>query len=109
MSELSVKVAWITGASRGLGKAMALALSDAGATIALVARDAAKLHEIREEIVGRGGAANVFLTDITRETSACFLCSESAGFATGTDILIDGGWCARQRVAERVGFEPSFA
>jgi NAD(P)-dependent dehydrogenase (short-subunit alcohol dehydrogenase family) len=26
---------------------------------------------------------------------ACYLCSEAAGFITGTDILIDGGWCAR--------------
>jgi NAD(P)-dependent dehydrogenase (short-subunit alcohol dehydrogenase family) len=26
---------------------------------------------------------------------ASFLCSEAAGFITGTDILIDGGWCAR--------------
>jgi NAD(P)-dependent dehydrogenase (short-subunit alcohol dehydrogenase family) len=26
---------------------------------------------------------------------ACYLCSESAGFITGTDILIDGGWTAR--------------
>jgi NAD(P)-dependent dehydrogenase (short-subunit alcohol dehydrogenase family) len=26
---------------------------------------------------------------------ACFLCSDAAGFITGTDILIDGGWCAR--------------
>jgi NAD(P)-dependent dehydrogenase (short-subunit alcohol dehydrogenase family) len=28
-------------------------------------------------------------------TLACYLCSESASFITGTDILIDGGWCAR--------------
>jgi len=61
MSELSVKVAWITGASRGLGKAMALALSDAGTTIALVARDAAKLHgrEGREGSGERGRARGV--------------------------------------------------
>ncbi len=26
---------------------------------------------------------------------ACYLCSEAAGFITGTDILIDGGWTAR--------------
>jgi len=41
---LSGKIALITGASRGLGKAMALALSSAGATIALVARNADKLE-----------------------------------------------------------------
>jgi NAD(P)-dependent dehydrogenase (short-subunit alcohol dehydrogenase family) len=26
---------------------------------------------------------------------ACYLCSDTAGFITGTDIVIDGGWCAR--------------
>ena len=41
---LSGKTALITGASKGLGRAMALALAEAGAHVALVSRDEAKLH-----------------------------------------------------------------
>lgn len=51
---LKDKVAVITGASRGLGRAMALALADAGVRLALVARDEAKLAEVAVEARGRG-------------------------------------------------------
>jgi NAD(P)-dependent dehydrogenase (short-subunit alcohol dehydrogenase family) len=47
---LDGRVALVTGASRGLGKAMALALAGAGATVALAGRDAATLHPVAEEI-----------------------------------------------------------
>jgi NAD(P)-dependent dehydrogenase (short-subunit alcohol dehydrogenase family) len=64
---LSGKIALITGASRGLGRAMALALSSAGATIALVARSADKLEAVQNEIQQRGGTASFFLADVTQE------------------------------------------
>jgi len=48
--DLTGKTALITGASKGLGKAMALALARAGASIALVSRDQAKLAEVQSEI-----------------------------------------------------------
>ena len=47
---LDGKTALITGASKGLGKAMALSLSEAGATIALVSRDEQKLAAVKSEI-----------------------------------------------------------
>jgi NAD(P)-dependent dehydrogenase (short-subunit alcohol dehydrogenase family) len=65
--KLSGKIALITGASRGLGKAMALALSSAGATIALVARNTDKLEAVQNEIQLSGGSASFFLADVTRE------------------------------------------
>ena len=58
---LDGKIALITGASKGLGKAMALALSQAGATIALVSRDEAKLQGVKREIEDSGGKAEFFL------------------------------------------------
>ena len=64
---LSGKAALITGASKGLGKAMALALSEAGASIALVSRDEAKLNEVAKEIHDGGGHAEVFAADVTNE------------------------------------------
>ena len=57
----------ITGGSRGLGEAMALALSDAGAQIAVVARDVMRLESVRAAIAQRGGTAEIFTGDVTRE------------------------------------------
>ena len=61
------KTALITGASKGLGKAMALALAQGGAAIALVSRDEARLNEVAAEIRGSGGKAEVFAADVTDE------------------------------------------
>jgi NAD(P)-dependent dehydrogenase (short-subunit alcohol dehydrogenase family) len=69
MSEkkLGGKVAVITGASRGLGKAMALALGGAGADVALVARDMRQLEQVASEIGQAGGRAKALQADITQE------------------------------------------
>jgi NAD(P)-dependent dehydrogenase (short-subunit alcohol dehydrogenase family) len=65
--DLTSKTAVITGASRGLGEAMAHALAGAGAQIALVARDVARLESVREELVSNGGIAETFRADVTLE------------------------------------------
>jgi NAD(P)-dependent dehydrogenase (short-subunit alcohol dehydrogenase family) len=64
---LDGKVAVITGASRGLGKAMALALGAAGAAVALVSRDLAKLNEVAGAVKKAGGQAQVFPADVAEE------------------------------------------
>jgi len=66
-NNLSGKIAVITGASKGLGKAMALALSQAGAAIALVSRDKEKLAGVEREILDSGGKAAVFTADVRDE------------------------------------------
>jgi len=65
--ELKGRTAVVTGGSRGLGEAMAIALSDAGAQIALVARDVKRLESVRDAIAQRGGTADIFTADVTRE------------------------------------------
>ena len=65
--ELQGRTAVITGGSRGLGEAMAIALSDAGAQIALVARDVKRLQAVRDAITHRGGTADIFTADVTQE------------------------------------------
>ncbi len=65
--DLKGRTAVITGGSRGLGEAMALALSDAGAQIAVVARDVKRLESVRAAIAQRGGTAEIFTGDVTRE------------------------------------------
>jgi NAD(P)-dependent dehydrogenase (short-subunit alcohol dehydrogenase family) len=65
--DLSGRTAVITGASRGLGESMARALSEAGAQIALVARDVKRLESVRDAIAEAGGTAALFVGDVTRE------------------------------------------
>ena len=65
--DLSGKTAVITGGSRGLGEAMAKSLSEAGAQIALVARDVQRLEAVRTAIALEGGTAAIFAGDVTRE------------------------------------------
>lgn len=64
---LNGKVAVVTGASRGLGKSMALALAAEGVNLALVARDRAKLDETAAEARSRGARVEVIQADITQE------------------------------------------
>lgn len=64
---LNNRVAVITGASRGLGRAMALSLAEAGAKLALVARDTAKLEETAAAVRALGAQAEIFTADVSQE------------------------------------------
>jgi NAD(P)-dependent dehydrogenase (short-subunit alcohol dehydrogenase family) len=65
---LEGKTALVTGASRGLGKAIALALAGAGARIVLVARDMELLNQTAESVRALGRQAFTFQTDVTSES-----------------------------------------
>jgi len=65
--DLTGRTAVITGGSRGLGEAMAKSLAEAGATIALVARDKSRLERVRDAITASGGTADLFTADVTEE------------------------------------------
>jgi NAD(P)-dependent dehydrogenase (short-subunit alcohol dehydrogenase family) len=66
-TRLDGKIAVITGASRGLGKAMALALGEAGASLAMVSRDAVALEQAVAEVRARGAEAEGFPADVSQE------------------------------------------
>ena len=84
------RTALITGASKGLGKAMALALSEAGAALALMSRDETKLNEVARMIRDGGGRAEVFVADVAEETQVQQSCAAFAGMFNGRlDILIN--------------------
>lgn len=65
--DLSGKVALVTGASKGLGKAIALALAEAGARVALTSRDETLLGEVARTIRAGGAQAEVFPADVSDE------------------------------------------
>ncbi|HYI93446.1 MAG TPA: SDR family NAD(P)-dependent oxidoreductase, partial [Bryobacteraceae bacterium] len=87
--KLAGKTALITGASKGLGKAMALSLAEAGAQIALVSRDQAKLEGVAGEIRERGGKADVFRADVSREADVSALEKEVSSLFGKIQILIN--------------------
>jgi NAD(P)-dependent dehydrogenase (short-subunit alcohol dehydrogenase family) len=60
-----VDVALVTGASRGIGRATAIALAEDGFHVALLARSARGLRETRELVEARGGTALDFVADVT--------------------------------------------
>ena len=91
MSEkkLSGKAAVITGASKGLGKAMALALAGAGAKVALVSRNREQLEAVAVECRRLGGEAHVFVADVTSEEQVKRLADNVAGPMGTIQILIN--------------------
>ena len=64
---LSGRVAFVTGASQGIGRACALKLATAGAAVAVAARNQEKLNELVNEIAAAGGKAAAFALDVTDE------------------------------------------
>lgn len=86
---LSGKIALITGASKGLGKAMAAALAASGAHVALVSRDREKLGAVAQELEQAGGRAAAFAADITSEDHVRRLESEISSQLGRVQILIN--------------------
>jgi NAD(P)-dependent dehydrogenase (short-subunit alcohol dehydrogenase family) len=65
---LTGKVAVVTGAGRGVGRAISLALATSGAKVALVARSRVQLEETCAAIIASGGIGRVFALDVTRSS-----------------------------------------
>jgi 3-oxoacyl-[acyl-carrier protein] reductase len=69
MDGVKGRVALVTGASQGIGRACALALAESGATVALAARNEAKLAEVVAQIEAASGKAAAFAIDVASEES----------------------------------------
>ena len=67
MAGVAGRIALVTGASQGIGRACALALAEGGATVALAARNEEKLAQVAQEIEGKGGQAAAFRMDVSNE------------------------------------------
>lgn len=98
---LQGKVAVITGASRGLGRAMALALGEAGAKLALVGRAKDKLEETRQLAKAKGAECEVFVTDVRDEAQVAKLEKDVLARFGGTHILVNNaGTAVRKNLAD---------
>lgn len=89
MGRLIDQVAVITGASSGIGRAIAAAFADEGATSVLAARRRAELEITAEEVQNRGATALVVPTDVTREQDVAKLFQKSVKAFGRLDILIN--------------------
>jgi len=99
--DLTGRTALITGGNRGLGEAMALALAAAGASVALVARDIARLQKVKAAILESGGKAEVFTADVTSEQDVAVMCAAVKERLGPVDILINNaGTNIRKRLTD---------
>lgn len=86
---LTGRNAVITGASRGLGRSITLALGEAGANLALVGRDQRKLDEVADEARRIGAEAEPYQTDVTDEDQVSELAKKVTQRFGGIDILVN--------------------
>ena len=96
-SAVDGKVVLITGASSGVGEATALRLGRAGATVLLVARRAALLEEVRDEITGAGGSAFVHPCDLADAEAAARLAQEVLDQHGRVDVVVSNAGLSIRR------------
>jgi NAD(P)-dependent dehydrogenase (short-subunit alcohol dehydrogenase family) len=95
---LAGRRALVTGASRGLGREMALALAEAGADVAVSARPSADLDHTADAIRARGRKAWALPADLSRPEDAAEMCRAALDQAGGLDILINNVGGRRENV-----------
>jgi NAD(P)-dependent dehydrogenase (short-subunit alcohol dehydrogenase family) len=87
--ELRSAVAVVTGAGRGIGRAIAQEYASRGAKVALVSRTASQLEKVAEEIAGAGGTALALSTDVTDKDSVVRMVEQVERELGSIDILVN--------------------
>ena len=96
------RIALVTGASRGIGRACALELAKAGARIALAARQMDKLEEVAAEIGAAGGEAFVVALDLSAHESIKEAIAKVAKEFGRIDILVNNAGVTKDGLALRM-------
>lgn len=99
---LSEKVAIVTGASRGIGRCIALALAAQGAKVVASARNAEALDKLVEEIKGQGGEATAVVGDVAVDTDASELIDQAVAKYGQVDILVNNAGITRDGLLLRM-------
>ncbi|MEZ2348381.1 3-oxoacyl-ACP reductase FabG [Terriglobus sp. RCC_193] len=101
-ASLEGRVALVTGASQGIGKAIALELAKAGATVALAARNEARLAEVKAEIEAAGGKAESFVLDVNNEEAIKATAKDIVAKLSAVHILVNNAGVTRDTLMLRM-------
>ncbi|MHB8303653.1 MAG: 3-oxoacyl-[acyl-carrier-protein] reductase [Acidobacteriaceae bacterium] len=102
MFSLEGRIALVTGASQGIGRACALTLAKAGAQVALAARNVGKLAEVAAEIQAAGGKAVPFALDLASEESIKAGAKAVIAHFGKVEILVNNGGITRDNLMLRM-------
>lgn len=99
---LSGRVALVTGASQGIGRACAVKLAASGASVAVAARSQEKLTDLVKEIEGSGGKAFAFSVDVTDEEQVRSTFKSAIAQLGKIDILVNNAGITRDQLVMRM-------
>ncbi|MFZ0816506.1 MAG: 3-oxoacyl-[acyl-carrier-protein] reductase [Candidatus Sulfotelmatobacter sp.] len=99
---LSERVAFVTGASQGIGRACALKLAASGAAVAVAARNQEKLNELVDEITATGGNAAAFVLDVADEEQVKAGIKAAIAYFGKIDILVNNAGITRDQLVMRM-------
>ncbi len=99
---LAGRVAFVTGASQGIGRACALKLATAGATVSVAARNQEKLNQLAHEITAAGGKAAAFALDVTDEEQVKSMMKAAVAQFGKIDILVNNAGVTRDQLVMRM-------
>ena len=99
---LNDKVAIVTGASRGIGEAIAKQLSSCGAKIILIARNSDQLVAVKETIISNGGIAESIAGDVSNLNSISEIVTNTIDKWGRIDILVNNAGIARDNIIMRM-------
>jgi 3-oxoacyl-[acyl-carrier protein] reductase len=102
MTRLDGKVSLVTGASRGIGRAIATTLAGLGARVVLAARDAEKLSEAVGEITAAGGSALALTLDVSDRASVEAALGRVLEAHGRVDHLVNNAWVTRDNLLLRM-------
>jgi 3-oxoacyl-[acyl-carrier protein] reductase len=104
MAQLSDRIAVVTGASRGIGRGIALELAQRGATVVVnFQRNADAANEVVEQITSAGGQAMAFQADVSQEQDANNLIKATTDAYGKIDILVNNAGTTRDNVIMMMG------
>ncbi len=102
MAGVTGRVAFVTGASQGIGRACALALAEGGAIVGLAARNEEKLAEVAKEIEAQGGQAAIFRMDVSNEDEVKAAIKAAIAHFGKIEILVNNAGITRDTLLLRM-------